>query len=271
MGGSISISSRSKAEKDSSLDEFTEIDLDRNKEISKDELFAFLHKLDPVWTHEKVSTLFSAIDANKNGTIEVQEFVNWIFAEGEAGRRRGQFVQAANNWYDRAAMKELPRKLSDHIQHLAYVAAVWANEKLKGDSFASRVFCELEFCHAELTKDAGLSPGTITQVQDLAQACSLLVVAERRAKGKGAHLADKMIKKTLTPLPHELTEDLWHNMYDLFFAAARFAAATDMGNRLEKEKDLEAFRKAASDMTAGNEFTTQQIEVKILEWDSARV
>jgi len=265
MGG---VGSR-KSDKDLFLNEFGEIDVDCNKEISKDELFLFLHKLDESWTADKVGTLFCAIDANKNGKIEVQEFLNWIFTEGEAGKGK-QFMQAASSWYNRAAMQELPRKLSDHIQHLAYVAGVWANEKMKDDACASRVFCELELCHAELTKHSGLSPGTITQIQDLAQAISLLVVAERRANGKGAQLADKMIKNSLTPLPHEITKELWHNLYNLFFAAARFGCAVEAGNRLDKDKEMEAFRRAANASTAGTDFTPQQLESKILEWDSAR-
>eukprot|EP00933_Yihiella_yeosuensis_P032460 TRINITY_DN26058_c0_g1_i2.p1 TRINITY_DN26058_c0_g1~~TRINITY_DN26058_c0_g1_i2.p1 ORF type:complete len:133 (-),score=28.77 TRINITY_DN26058_c0_g1_i2:343-699(-) len=57
---------------------FAEYDASGDGKISEDELANILMKLDPNLEREEVQTLFKAVDANNDGSLDYEEFVTWI-------------------------------------------------------------------------------------------------------------------------------------------------------------------------------------------------
>lgn len=54
--------------------------------IQHDEMRCILSALDPEFFHaERVDRLFEAADVNKDGNMNTQEFINWLFAVDEGG------------------------------------------------------------------------------------------------------------------------------------------------------------------------------------------
>lgn len=65
------------------LDLFKALDTDSNGSIDKDELTEVLGALDPDrWTEARINQLLEAADANKDGRIQLDEFLKWVFATG---------------------------------------------------------------------------------------------------------------------------------------------------------------------------------------------
>lgn len=48
--------------------------------ISKAEVADVLKELDPAWNEESLKRLMANADANADGKLQTQEFVNWIFS-----------------------------------------------------------------------------------------------------------------------------------------------------------------------------------------------
>lgn len=63
------------------LEAFRQVDQNGDGTIEAADMRRVLAALDPdTWTLEKVNRLFDAMDADRDGRINLQEFVNWVFA-----------------------------------------------------------------------------------------------------------------------------------------------------------------------------------------------
>eukprot|EP00435_Cladocopium_sp_Y103_P074181 s120_g47.t1 len=59
---------------------FKNFDKDGSGSISKTELTDVLKELDPAWNEDSLKRLMANADANADGKLQTQEFVNWIFS-----------------------------------------------------------------------------------------------------------------------------------------------------------------------------------------------
>jgi len=67
------------------LDQFTRLDLNGDGVIDRDELGKMLKHLDSaVWSDELIDELLETVDVNKDGLIQMNEFIRWVFGEKEA-------------------------------------------------------------------------------------------------------------------------------------------------------------------------------------------
>jgi len=70
------------ADKARIIEQFRLFDQDGNGGIDKDEMAMVLQVLEPdVWTDKQIKKLFKQADLNKDGKIQIEEFVSWAFAE----------------------------------------------------------------------------------------------------------------------------------------------------------------------------------------------
>eukprot|EP00440_Ansanella_granifera_P058026 gb/GFBE01062899.1/.p1 GENE.gb/GFBE01062899.1/~~gb/GFBE01062899.1/.p1 ORF type:complete len:866 (+),score=240.71 gb/GFBE01062899.1/:1-2598(+) len=60
-------------------EQFEFFDTSNNGSIELDELVAVFQRLDPKWTEEQVATLMKSMDANNDGRVSYNEFVDYIF------------------------------------------------------------------------------------------------------------------------------------------------------------------------------------------------
>lgn len=71
-------------------DIFNKWDEDKSGAISKPELAAFFKNLDPSFTDHDVDVMISVADVNKDGQIDYNEFLDWLFgASGGLGKGQG--------------------------------------------------------------------------------------------------------------------------------------------------------------------------------------
>lgn len=342
--------------------EFPFYDINGDQEVTRDELFTVLNRLDMKWTREKSNTLFNAIDSNRDNRICLKEFTAWVFKEQSIAKKTSSpcpaatlpsdpkvalprplnntklasprpekstklssprpenstklasprpekrnadfvaklasprpetstkvasprpenatkvasprpetnaFEDLSSTWFDRIPVEQLPRRIADAVLQVAYVAGVWAVARSKGDEAERRMANRLALCHVELSKDNKMSPGTLTQLQDLAQSCSLLMVAEARGDKQEEEHSMQRIKKCLKPKPHEFTKSLWHNLFNLFHTAGRFACAVEAGDRQMRDQEQDNFRELATAIAAGVKYNRGDIQEKIISWDNS--
>lgn len=74
-------------------------DADGNGSITRDELLEVMEKLEPgKWDKQKVKALIKAVDVNRDGIIQYEEFIAWIFGtQVRASDKRGSVMAAANH------------------------------------------------------------------------------------------------------------------------------------------------------------------------------
>lgn len=225
------------------LTDFDKFDLDGNKVISLAELSAVFQQLDPSWTPGKLKQLFNAVDANRNGGISVQEFVDWVMRdEGD----EGDFMKATQSWRRETALDVYPTSVLNLVVRMIYEAGTWANVQMTEGRKAEQSKRRIDNLHADIMKKGVLSPGALTQLRDMALACSLLVVAELRLDGEGLEDAERWLKKSIEPKPHLVGAKLWRASYDLCFATARHACFLHLEDAAQQNQAKEHWMLAAS-------------------------
>merc|ERR1711904_540387 len=60
---------------------FQKFDLDGNGLISKDELFKVFKILDKSFIESDMDLMLNAADTNRDGKIDYEEFISWVFLE----------------------------------------------------------------------------------------------------------------------------------------------------------------------------------------------
>lgn len=77
------------AKQEKVLEAFRQFDENGDGLFELSEMRRVLAALDPaVWSLERVDCLFNAIDANRDGKVNIEEFVNWVFAGGQDDQQR---------------------------------------------------------------------------------------------------------------------------------------------------------------------------------------
>lgn len=77
------------AMQESVLQAFRRFDINGDGLFDANEMKEVLAGLDPgMWTDERVTRLFHSIDVDKDGKIDTQEFVNWVFSTQDAEKQR---------------------------------------------------------------------------------------------------------------------------------------------------------------------------------------
>lgn len=61
------------------MEQFRKYDADQNGVISEDELYCVLSLLNPKLTRDAVHKLITAADRNKDGSVDYEEFISWLF------------------------------------------------------------------------------------------------------------------------------------------------------------------------------------------------
>merc|ERR1711920_539391 len=66
------------------LEKFELFDLDKNGTIERSELGQVLQELDARrWTNTRLDQLFAAVDVSGDGTLQYEEFLDWVFAAND--------------------------------------------------------------------------------------------------------------------------------------------------------------------------------------------
>lgn len=84
--------------------------------IGLEEMQFVMHALDKEWTHERVARLFRDVDANNDGELHAQEFLDWIFAGGEDTKSVMRYAKTS------VTATEMTPQLADILQ----TVRVWA-------------------------------------------------------------------------------------------------------------------------------------------------
>lgn len=88
--------------------QFKELDNDNDGHISPDDLAAMLREIDPpVWTYTAVKRLTRALDTNKDGVINFEEFVAWAFTKGDELTAGHNVLQSAWKQSGRKRVEDL--------------------------------------------------------------------------------------------------------------------------------------------------------------------
>lgn len=84
------------------MDQFRKFDLNSDGVIDRSELSKVLRHLDSqLWTDEHISELLEAVDTTKDGLIQLDEFVQWVFGSGDAAESLG-LVERCQQYKDTA-------------------------------------------------------------------------------------------------------------------------------------------------------------------------
>ncbi|CAE7561517.1 unnamed protein product [Symbiodinium natans] len=81
-GKVVSCQSESEAGAGEVMTAFKKFDQDGNGRISRAELSTVLKRLNPTWNDAELESLMANADKNSDGSLQVEEFVSWLFASG---------------------------------------------------------------------------------------------------------------------------------------------------------------------------------------------
>eukprot|EP00929_Paragymnodinium_shiwhaense_P057148 TRINITY_DN2859_c0_g2_i1.p1 TRINITY_DN2859_c0_g2~~TRINITY_DN2859_c0_g2_i1.p1 ORF type:complete len:452 (+),score=179.53 TRINITY_DN2859_c0_g2_i1:133-1488(+) len=96
------------------LDLFRRFDLNANGEIEREELMKVLQHLDgdgsTSWTEERVDQLLKAADANRDGKIQLQEFLTYVFGESDSNSSASEVRKSMDKSAAKAKSEEKEEK-----------------------------------------------------------------------------------------------------------------------------------------------------------------
>lgn len=108
---------------------FSQVDVDKSGSISRQELDVLMRKLNPTWDDKALNLIFDNVDVNRDGIIDIDEFVDFVFAleEGQTAVKSSLQRSVKREYSSEAAFvrqQGLGARIEAYVrQHSAVVAS----------------------------------------------------------------------------------------------------------------------------------------------------